>query len=242
MSLNFLGEPQTSRLFLEESLEIYRDLGDTWAIAFVLFGLGSVAMKRRAYESAQSLWEQCAASFRKIGDRFSMRGVFNNLGEIARAKGDYQKAVALYEESIEVERAVIGRIIFPLPLGNWARVSLRIGDLELGLRLAKQCLTMSREQGNLDSLTLAMAILAEVMGVRGKPEQGAKVLGAVEAARETAGVPMGHIDRVDYEYAVAAIRARLDSAAFNAAWAAGRAMSLEKAVEYALGNVKSDTD
>jgi hypothetical protein len=35
----------------------------------------------------------------------------------------------------------------------------------------------------------------------------------------------------------AALRAQLDEAAFNAAWAEGRTMTLEQAIEYALGEV-----
>ncbi|MBI3536834.1 MAG: hypothetical protein HY070_04655 [Chloroflexi bacterium] len=45
-------------------------------------------------------------------------------------------------------------------------------------------------------------------------------------------------DRVDYEYIVASLRAQLDEVAFVKAWAEGRAMTMEQAIEYALENVK----
>ena len=43
-----------------------------------------------------------------------------------------------------------------------------------------------------------------------------------------------HAARLEYDRALAAARAQLDEAAWNAAWAEGRAMTLEQAVTYAL--------
>ena len=45
---------------------------------------------------------------------------------------------------------------------------------------------------------------------------------------------MDPIDRADYDRDVAAIRAQLDETTFAAAWAAGRALSLEQAIAEAL--------
>ncbi len=41
-------------------------------------------------------------------------------------------------------------------------------------------------------------------------------------------------DQVRYEITVTAVRAKLDETTFNAARAEGRAMTLERAIEYAL--------
>ena len=42
------------------------------------------------------------------------------------------------------------------------------------------------------------------------------------------------VDRVKYDQILAAVRAQLDEATFNAAWEEGRKMTLEQAIEYAL--------
>jgi hypothetical protein len=59
-------------------------------------------------------------------------------------------------------------------------------------------------------------------------------LGAAEALRETIGLPLAPVDRAAYERNVAAVRAQFDAASFAAAWAEGRAMTLEQAIAYAL--------
>ena len=64
--------------------------------------------------------------------------------------------------------------------------------------------------------------------------RAARLLGAVEAFCASSGSPLHSYARLKYDRVVAAVRAQLDEAAFEAAWAEGRAMSLEQAVAYAL--------
>ena len=53
----------------------------------------------------------------------------------------------------------------------------------------------------------------------------------IEADREIIAMPE---DREEYKRDIAHVRDRLGEAEFAAAWAAGRAMSLEEAIAYAL--------
>jgi DNA-binding NarL/FixJ family response regulator len=69
-----------------------------------------------------------------------------------------------------------------------------------------------------------------------EPERKARLFGASEAILENVGAPLyAQVqDRAAYERAVEGLRSRLGRGAFVAAWAEGRAMSTEEAVEYAL--------
>jgi hypothetical protein len=65
-----------------------------------------------------------------------------------------------------------------------------------------------------------------------------RLLGAVESFLGTISVPQLPTDQLAYDHNVAALRAQLDEAAFNAAWVEGRVMSMEQAVAYALEQAK----
>jgi DNA-binding NarL/FixJ family response regulator len=80
--------------------------------------------------------------------------------------------------------------------------------------------------------------LACVAGVRGEAERAAKLFGVAEALREAVGSQ--HMPEEDAwrEPYLAASRARLDEASWRAAWAQGRAMSVEQAIDYALSELK----
>ena len=67
-----------------------------------------------------------------------------------------------------------------------------------------------------------------------RSERAIRLLGAGEAFCETIGAHPPVAVAQEYERTVAEGRAALGDAAFAAAWAEGRAMSLELAVEYAL--------
>ncbi|HSH77162.1 MAG TPA: hypothetical protein VLA19_01370 [Herpetosiphonaceae bacterium] len=58
--------------------------------------------------------------------------------------------------------------------------------------------------------------------------------GAAEALLEPSGELLPPAERSKHERHVAIARAQMDEAAWQAAWAEGRAMTLEQAVAYAL--------
>ena len=65
-------------------------------------------------------------------------------------------------------------------------------------------------------------------------QQGARLLGAAEALLEAVGAVLDADDRIVYEQGVTSARAQLSEEKFERAWAEGRAMSMERAIEYAL--------
>ena len=76
--------------------------------------------------------------------------------------------------------------------------------------------------------------LGAVAGVAGDPQQAARLLGAAEALRERHGVAVFPAELPRLERASAPARARLSQTAFTAAWAAGRALPVERAITEAL--------
>jgi hypothetical protein len=62
-------------------------------------------------------------------------------------------------------------------------------------------------------------------------------LGAATALRETLGTPQASWERENVEQTVAPARAALGEEEWAAAFAAGRALSLEQAIAEALGQV-----
>ncbi len=61
------------------------------------------------------------------------------------------------------------------------------------------------------------------------------MFGAAEATREEIGTRIDPSSQADYERKLATLRDTMGPEAFVVAWSAGRAMTLDQAVEYALG-------
>ena len=101
--------------------------------------------------------------------------------------------------------------------------------------LLKKSLTLFRELGEKPGIASCLAGVAAILEEQAQPEQSAQLLGATEALLETTGAVLWPADRIEYERDVSDLRAQLDEAAFDAAWAEGRAMTMEQAIETALG-------
>ena len=72
---------------------------------------------------------------------------------------------------------------------------------------------------------------------RGQPataERAARLFGAAEGLLEATGGGLAAADEAERDRYVALTREQLDESAFGAAWAEGRAMTMEQAVAYAL--------
>jgi hypothetical protein len=82
--------------------------------------------------------------------------------------------------------------------------------------------------------------LAAVATAQGQSLRAARLLGAAESMREASRALLPPARRTEYEREVAAVRAALGEEAFAAAWAEGRAMSPEQAVQYALDERADD--
>src|SRR6266700_4225855 len=80
-------------------------------------------------------------------------------------------------------------------------------------------------QGN---ILLYVEGLAEVVAAQGEGVWAARLWGATEARREEIHAPRPAVFRTEYEQAIAAARTQVGAKPFTAAWAEGRAMTLEQ--------------
>jgi hypothetical protein len=97
-----------------------------------------------------------------------------------------------------------------------------------------ESLALRYKMGYQLALALSLEDFAVLAGRERQVERAIRLLGAGEAFCETLGARPPVAVVKEYERLVAEGRAALGEAAFAAAWAEGRAMSLGQAVEYAL--------
>jgi hypothetical protein len=76
---------------------------------------------------------------------------------------------------------------------------------------------------------------------QGLPARAARLWGVAEGMSEAYGITISLVVRshTKYEDCLTLTRSQLDEEAFAAAWAEGRAMSFEQAVEYALESTEN---
>jgi ATP/maltotriose-dependent transcriptional regulator MalT len=217
-----------------QMLNLARALGNQAKIARTLYALAEVSIRLGDLPQASALLEESRALMRSIGDRQGVADSLNLSAIVARDAGDYELAEALFTESLAALQE------FHLPWGvsivqsNLGHLVLRRGDDARAAALLVESLELSRDIGARWSIARCLEGLGEIAANQGDTERAARLLGAAEALREALGAPLPPNLIRYHENLVAATRQRADGAAWAAAWASGRALSVDGAIAEAL--------
>jgi hypothetical protein len=175
--------------------------------------LARVAVREGDWRRAAALWEERRDLFRQFGVESHDKASPGLLGEIAQEQGDYERAAALFRQELEFWWASGSKMLIARCLADLGKLAGRQLQGERSARDTGTEHTPAEKR-------LAM--------------RAARLLGAGEALREAIGVPQVPRERAELERPVAAARAALGEGSFGAAWAEGRALTIEQAIALAL--------
>ncbi len=221
-------------VYAQMSVQIFMELGDRKGAADALHLLALIVTERGDLTRAYSLHQETLALFQAIHDERGATFARNGLGVVAAAQGDYATARAHFEQSAAVRRRLNDNSFLAYSLGWLALASVRLGDLAAARAALEEGVEVRRELGDEGGLAASLEGLAAVAAAEGKADQAARLFGAAERVRERVGNSLPSSEMGEYRYNVEVARSQMAGDEFAAAWAAGRAMSLEDAVGYAL--------
>ncbi len=102
--ISFLGDLERADALLEQSLVLYREIGDQEKIAYCLRSLGWTAHSKDNFERAHMLYEESLAIFREIGNKKGIGDVLLNMGYLLQFQGANEQARVLFEEFLTIQR------------------------------------------------------------------------------------------------------------------------------------------
>jgi predicted ATPase/DNA-binding XRE family transcriptional regulator len=192
---------------LQESLTVYREGQEFERIPQILNMLGEAAHARGDHPAARAYFQESRALCHELGNTWDEAGSLLGEGHVALTEGNYSAASACYIEALKRFAS----------LPNWDDRRRRTGTAAC-----------------LEGLAGAVA--------RTDPKCAARLYGAAAALRTTVGraalqefdlaYPLPHNPVAEDE--LATVRSALGEEAFQAAWAAGQALTLEQTVAEAL--------
>jgi tetratricopeptide (TPR) repeat protein len=184
------GDLRLTADLLQESLDLFEELGDEEGIARSTAELGSIAIAEGNLERAAELYEAVVPLFRKQGHVGRMAASLGNLGTIAHMQGDYAAAVDYHGEAVELAKSSGDIDGAAVNLHNLARSELALGRAGPGLETLRESLAIARQLGYREVIAYGLGGLAEVAMIEGDPERVATMLGASEELfREIGAVP-----------------------------------------------------
>jgi len=229
------GDAETAHRCSAASLATWRELGDRRGIADALVQMWDIELSKGNRTAALLLLEESLRLARETRDQGTIVSALAGLGQMATDDGDYARAHLLLEES----RAIVGdngdRWALNGLLYFQAWLALEEVDHVTARVLLTQILTFWREtdmSGHYPALALMYS--ASLAAAQGQPERALRL---AAAAGEHAGTPLP----LGFRPTWAAVRPQLEhvrravgETTYAVTTAEGQAMSLARAIAYAL--------
>lgn len=237
--VKIIQDSEQAAATLDESLRLFRELEDAMGLSHTLIRRSWVAKRQRDYPYMRALAEEALIAAREVDDLIITGWALFNLGQVSQFQDhDLKQAETHYESSISLFRAARFWGVFTVGI-RLAQIEQALGNDARSQTLFKEALVHWGEQDPHDaSNDVAFVGLAHIARAQGQLERAAHLLAAVN--RDTL---LEHYTKFSnvfseqndfFESDVASVRAQLGEDAFAQAWAAGKAMTRQQAIAYAL--------
>jgi predicted ATPase len=216
-----------------EAVELQRALGDPLGMADSLWRLGAAIGEEGNWAEAKQVLEETIRLFRELGDQHSLLGTTRNLAYAHENLGDLEGCRVLHEENLRRARALGNKLWEATTLGALAMNAVKAGRPRDALPLLKENFPIYRELGDPLGITDNLCRAAHALAFIGRPGPAVQLVACSSVFWEEIGAHVSWVARMNDE-TLASTRTHLDKKAFAEAWEAGRALTIDDGVAFAL--------
>jgi non-specific serine/threonine protein kinase len=224
-----LAEYEVAQEAFEELLATQQTAGDQHEAAWTLVKIGDLHYLRAQYPQAWMCFDASRSEATNSGDKM-LEGYWSNIASMAAlCEGRYELARALATESKRAAHSInVPTAYQEVVLGN---VDLQEGSCASANTRFLLGLEVALEYGDRMLLTHFLEGFSGLASALGQHERAANLKGVAETLRAAGGAPLHPAWRALAEPWLAISRQALGEAAYASALAAGRRLTLERAVE-----------
>ncbi|UCD40810.1 MAG: tetratricopeptide repeat protein [Chloroflexota bacterium] len=175
----------------QESLDLFREIGDKWGIARQLEVLGEVAYYQGDYSQAVELHNESLSIRKAILDKEGIAASLQHLGMIARDHGDSQHAKELFEQSLELFRELEDKIFTAQILNNLGIVEHSLCEYDHATMLFEEAVSLYRELKDNFGVSDVLQNLGNVAKDRGELKQAKSICEECLQLKQTLGDKRG---------------------------------------------------
>ncbi|GII49326.1 LuxR family transcriptional regulator [Planotetraspora silvatica] len=230
------GDIAAAELLVEEGRVLARELDHSQAMGLASLISGMAANIRGDYGRAAVLLEDAATRNAAAGNTFRLVCALLSLGTAAHYLGDRRRAAELIERSLALSEAhgeswIRSWVLIIVAVGAWQN-----GDNARAISLLRESLVVGRDFDDRLIITIGMRALGWILASEGHLIGAARMLGAADEVRRTAGIFTRWSQHTEFhEQCVATLREKLGDEAFAGAVRQGGGLTVENATAEALG-------
>jgi len=228
------GDVAAAHALFEESLALWRELGEQKAVARALSNLANVVALQGHHDRVRSLHAECLSIFRELGDQTGVAWSLNHQGDAARNQGDSAAARALYEQSLAIFRELGDRWGIAGTLADLGNLEREERNCAAANTLYRESLKIFQDLEHKRGIARLLECFACSAAVQLQAERSLRLAGAAAALRQNVGAPLTRAEQVRLEAIVQPARQALANTVGATAWLEGWNMPVEKAIEEVL--------
>ena len=226
------GDYAHAHACLDEGLAISDTLDDLWLRGGTLLGIGRLAFWQGDLSRSMTAFEELSVLGRQLGIQGWQTVALEYLAGIAREQRDFSRAVALLEEALAIDQELGG--INPYLLTALGDALLRQGNLARSRLVLTQSLQLIRPHGRTRSVADCLESVARLAVAEGQMERAVRLLGCASQIYDELGTQPRSSERAEYDQMLDVLRSEVSSPLWEVAWEAGRAMTVDEAIDNAL--------
>ena len=236
MTMLFTGQSERVVELTNEALPLAEAAGDWFIIAFMQAGLAQWEAESGELDRAEERVRLAAEAAQRAGNpslkafvALSQGRIAGFSGRLPEARAPFGRAIAGYSETGDARLELVAR-------SDFAHALRMAGELEEAEPIYRDTLHSWLHAGNRGAIANQLESFGFIATDRGDLARGVRLLAAAEAIRAAASSPMLPFERHEYERCLDRLREGLSPSAYQAEWAAGRGLTVDEAVEFALAS------
>jgi len=244
-SFDILGETASETgnydamfVYLQKSLEIYRELNDSKGIGDILMQIGWASMRAGDLQKAIKHLRECQPVFQKLGNQRYLGFSYSGLGEAAIRLGEYEQAKSHLENGLNLAHQIEDRWLEAAVLGSLGWLALNQNNPSKTRTIIRESLALRRDLGDQGGIAWCLEKLSNAMFVEKRYEKAAEIFAAAAALRSPLNSVIDDADLPEYSRLIADLQSKLGNEAFDSAWAKGGSRPIEEIIELALTDSK----
>jgi tetratricopeptide (TPR) repeat protein len=228
------GKIEQAEKFYEESRLLSKEIGDQEGVGVALGCIAIVAEIQGNDEQAIMLYEEALQIERGVNSKIAIFLVLSYLGLAYIRRGEYQKAKSVLEEEIELCRKTGNQAGLAYALQALGMIACHQENVSEAGSVSLDSLQLLLPLGNQADIAECMISIARFLAAQGSYEKFARLLGGAEAAVPNIGKLTHPLFLMETEKCITNALTGLGNEAYAAAYHAGKQMSLDESVAYAL--------
>lgn len=237
LASGFSGDPFVAMKLFDECIPIARQSGFKGELAIALtahaqinfFTIKDLLLAQKYIEEAIILGKE--ARYQWVSTLSSLAG-----GRLAGMLGDIETARIRLNEGAKISKKIGNKRMAYSCRSELAHILRERGNINEALEIYRELLPQWKDLGHRAAVAHELECVAYIFIKKEEPESAGLLLSAAEVLRKAIDTNLTNVEVAEYEKEIANLREMLSTEKIEKIWMKGTKLSMDEAIELALGN------